>query len=1193
MAVPSETPSRRNQRGPGRPPRTNDPSTTPAAQASAPLKRPKYIPGGPGGGGRYIDPDTGEEIPKEIAIPMLKAAGKRHSAPRPRPTRTPATTGRKNSVDLASPSRTYTRSRRDRPVAGPRSSSASAAAAAVAQNDGYKPREERGWEEFHPDLDIEAPFIVFAAAEVDGITPPPTKPATPSANVDHTERPMSAGDDIGFSNGIVASKADESAVIDPEEEIVHAAASIIQPNTPATVKRRPGRPPRRPGSMLTGLGSPPAPRIEPLPTKDKREKLSLPKPAYRTIDTFSHYEQDPSAQINYVDRTMASVGYQESDMFLRPEKRLIRMVDGYLEDDLDLALAVEGEGHGHPVGRVEYDMDEQDDRWLEAYNGQRREEQVEAVKPAIFEITMTQIEKEWHALEKRIPKPNPKPPQTHRPRSSSAAAVNGESAGAGEEQDTKCSVCDDGDCENTNAIVFCDGCDLAVHQECYGVPFIPEGQWLCRKCQLIGRGTPTCIFCPNVDGAFKQTTNQRWSHLLCAIWIPEVSLGNTTFMEPVMDVEKVPKQRWKLQCYICEQKMGACIQCGNKNCYSAFHVTCARRAKLFLRMKSAHGGPASIDASVLKAFCHRHVPSDWRRENDVENATRDAMHFYRQTMKGRRWTENQKSIPANSSAGAIGFYDDDDESTQVPGSNKRKRGQSTKNVWRLPSGAPIVPHVVFDKVENSLVRFNIRKRKEYVAEACKYWTLKREARRGAALLKRLQLQMETFSSMEITRRNFVGMGAAGRPRLHRRIEFAELLEKEMEKVKDLCRDVKQREASKLDDVSVLRTIVDTVYFPLSPLLWPILEKAQNLDSKGVFKDGLDAIERKLDERFYTSVSTFSADIGAVFRSVAGLDTVSDAREAHEQLNDGGTVHSLLTPEQKDKKKLAKRIVKAIHGPLEDATRKEGQLAGKPFEKELQELEALLESSVPSRPESALAAVDGGSDDEAENPDEMQDVKMTDAPVESQANGNPQTNGVSHGPNGTNEETDATGQAKDEPGHDGNSDDAAIKQQLQVEQQPAVTGTSKEEPGTAAPAAGERQGSVGTAPALSLSGSTHPSTSHPDPLTPPRSEGDLLAPLAQGGIPWYVQSFDPHGTTIHEERWLGREVVRGMSEELSEIGDDVLDGMQEEMQCGIDEDMGEASAVEPNATEEDPEVAVKAKKSAARQRARRRARNNYW
>ena len=110
----------------------------------------------------------------------------------------------------------------------------------------------------------------------------------------------------------------------------------------------------------------------------------------------------------------------------------------------------------------------------------------------------------------------------------------------------------------------------------------------------------------------------------------------------------------------------------------------------------------------------------------------------------------------------------------------------------------------------------IRKRKEFAAEACKYWTLKRESRRGAALLKRLQLQMETFTSMEITRRNFVGMGAAGRVRLQRRIE----------KLKALCIAIKEREEEKLKSAYILKDIVDIVYFPIAPLLWPILDKAQ-------------------------------------------------------------------------------------------------------------------------------------------------------------------------------------------------------------------------------------------------------------------------------------------------------------------------------------------------------------------------------
>jgi NuA3 HAT complex component NTO1 len=194
-------------------------------------------------------------------------------------------------------------------------------------------------------------------------------------------------------------------------------------------------------------------------------------------------------------------------------------------------------------------------------------------------------------------------------------------------------------------------------------------------------------------------------------------------------------------------------------------------------------------------------------------------------MRHVRWGDSQAYALSLGSSHPVpsveGVEDFPDEST----GNKRKRGPPIKS-WRMPSGAPVVPQAVYHNVENALIKFSVRKRKEFVQEACKYWTLKREARRGAALLKRLQLQMEAFSSMEITRRNFAGMGAAGRPRLQRRIEFAERLEDDMEQIRVLCEQVKAREAEKLKDILILKNIVDSIYFPIPTILQPILEKAQ-------------------------------------------------------------------------------------------------------------------------------------------------------------------------------------------------------------------------------------------------------------------------------------------------------------------------------------------------------------------------------
>ncbi|XP_052452762.1 protein AF-10 isoform X2 [Carassius gibelio] len=152
-----------------------------------------------------------------------------------------------------------------------------------------------------------------------------------------------------------------------------------------------------------------------------------------------------------------------------------------------------------------------------------------------------------------------------------------------------CCVCSDERGWAENPLVYCDGhgCNVAVHQACYGIVQVPTGPWFCRKCESQERAARVrCELCPHKDGALKRTDNGGWAHVVCALYIPEVEFANVSTMEPIV-LQSVPHERYNKTCHLCEEQgreskaaTGACMTCNKHGCRQAFHVTCAQFAGL-------------------------------------------------------------------------------------------------------------------------------------------------------------------------------------------------------------------------------------------------------------------------------------------------------------------------------------------------------------------------------------------------------------------------------------------------------------------------------------------------------------------------------------------------------------------------------------------------------------------------------------
>ena len=165
----------------------------------------------------------------------------------------------------------------------------------------------------------------------------------------------------------------------------------------------------------------------------------------------------------------------------------------------------------------------------------------------------------------------------------------------------------DGEVFDGNEIIFCDKCNVSVHQMCYGVYAIPEGDWMCDVCATPS-GDPaktTCELCSHVGGAYKTTDKGKWIHALCATWVPEVFIADVPQQPQPYTLHHLDKKRYKLRCALCNTTKGAAVQCSYGKCVTAVHPWCAikRPEDGFTRrvVKNEEG------ETLWQVFCKNHA----------------------------------------------------------------------------------------------------------------------------------------------------------------------------------------------------------------------------------------------------------------------------------------------------------------------------------------------------------------------------------------------------------------------------------------------------------------------------------------------------------------------------------------------------------------------------------------------------------
>uniref|UniRef100_A0AC11CI72 Bromodomain and PHD finger containing 3 n=1 Tax=Ovis aries TaxID=9940 RepID=A0AC11CI72_SHEEP len=549
----------------------------------------------------------------------------------------------------------------------------------------------------------------------------------------------------------------------------------------------------------------------------------LPQPSFRMVDSGSQPEAPPlpAAYYRYIEKS--------------PE-------------DLD--------------AEVEYDMDEEDLAWLDLVNEKRRADGYSLVSADTFELLVDRLEKESY-LESR-------------------------SSGAQQsliDEDAFCCVCLDDECHNSNVILFCDICNLAVHQECYGVPYIPEGQWLCRCCLQSPSRPVDCVLCPNKGGAFKQTSDGHWAHVVCAIWIPEVCFANTVFLEPIEGIDNIPPARWKLTCYICKQKgLGAAIQCHKVNCYTAFHVTCAQRAGLFMKIEPMR--ETSLNGTIFTvrktAYCEAHSPpgaATARRKGDSPGSLSEAgdEEGLKEACEEEEEKEEVEEEEEGEGQGGVGG--------PLKGVSKKNKMALKQRIKKEPeevgrdttSTVPMVtvPRIPSYRLNKICSGLSFQRKTQFMQRLHNYWLLKRQARNGVPLIRRLHSHLQSQRNAEQREQDEKTSA------VKEELKYWQKLRHDLERARLLIELIRKREKLKREQIKIQQAAMELELMPFNVLLRTTLDLLQEKDPAHIFAEPVNLSEvpdylefiskpmdfstmrRKLESHLYHTLEEFEEDFNLI------------------------------------------------------------------------------------------------------------------------------------------------------------------------------------------------------------------------------------------------------------------------------------------------------------------------------------------